>query len=54
MADEDRPFPISKMHISSFNKIQKPFELAFNDLVTILIGDNGAGRELALRRLTLF
>lgn len=53
MEDENRPFTISKVRISGFKKIRNPFELAFNDLVTILVGDNGVGKSTIVEAINL-
>lgn len=53
MADEDNPFTISKVRISGFKKIRNPFELTFNDLVTILVGDNGVGKSTIVEAINL-
>lgn len=53
MEDESRPFTISKVRISGFKKIRNPFELAFNDLVTILVGDNGVGKSTIVEAINL-
>lgn len=53
MADENNPFTISKVRISGFKKIRNPFELTFNDLVTILVGDNGVGKSTIVEAINL-
>lgn len=53
MAHENAPFSISKVRISGFKKIQKPYELAFNNLVTILVGDNGVGKSTIVEAVNL-
>lgn len=53
MEDENRPFTISKVRISGFKKIRNPFELTFNDLVTILVGDNGVGKSTIVEAINL-
>lgn len=53
MKDENRPFTISKVRISGFKKIRNPFELTFNDLVTILVGDNGVGKSTIVEAINL-
>lgn len=53
MEGENRPFTISKVRISGFKKIRNPFELTFNDLVTILVGDNGVGKSTIVEAINL-
>lgn len=53
MEDGNRPFTISKVRISGFKKIRNPFELTFNDLVTILVGDNGVGKSTIVEAINL-
>ena len=53
MKNTDRPFTISKVRISGFKKIRNPFELSFNDLVTILVGDNGSGKSTIVEAINL-
>ena len=53
MEDENRPFTISKVRISGFKKIRTPFELTLNDLVTILVGDNGVGKSTIVEAVNL-
>ena len=53
MEDENRPFTISKVRISGFKKIRNPFELTFNDLVTILVGDNGVGKSTIVEAVSM-
>ena len=53
MEDGNRPFTISKVSISGFKKIRNPFELTFNDLVTILVGDNGVGKSTIVEAINL-
>lgn len=53
MGDENRPFTISKVRISGFKKIRNPFELTFNELVTILVGDNGVGKSTIVEAINL-
>lgn len=53
MEDENRPFTISKVRISGFKKIRNPFELTFNDPVTILVGDNGVGKSTIVEAINL-
>ena len=53
MEDENKPFTISKVRITGFKKIRKPFELTFNDLVTILVGDNGVGKSTIVEAINL-
>lgn len=53
MEDENKPFAISKVRISGFKKIRNPFELTFNDLVTILVGENGTGKSTIVEAINL-
>lgn len=53
MEDETKPFAISKVRISGFKKIRNSFELAFNNLVTILVGDNGVGKSTIVEAIDL-
>lgn len=53
MEDENKPFAISKVRISGFKKNRNPFELTFNDLVTILVGENGTGKSTIVEAINL-